>query len=31
LENPTFGTALRSHLATLRRFGKLPDLEEAIG
>ncbi len=31
LENPTFGSALRSHLATLRRFGKLPDLEEAIG
>ena len=31
LENPTFGSALRSHLNTLRRFGKLPDLEEAIG
>lgn len=31
LVNETFGQALRSHLATLRRFGRLPKLEEAIG
>jgi linoleoyl-CoA desaturase len=31
LVNETFGQALRSHIATLRRFGRLPNLEEAIG
>lgn len=30
MENETFGKALRSHIATLQRFGKLPDLNEAI-
>lgn len=30
LENETFGDALRSHIATLERFGKLPDMNEAI-
>ncbi|MDB5261563.1 MAG: fatty acid desaturase, partial [Adhaeribacter sp.] len=29
--NPTFGQALKSHLATLHRFGRLPDLNTAIG
>lgn len=31
LEHRTFGHALRSHFATLRRFGRLPDLDEVIG
>jgi len=31
LENPTFSIALSSHVATLRRLGTLPDLDEAIG
>ncbi|TXK36751.1 acyl-CoA desaturase [Pontibacter qinzhouensis] len=31
MENETFGQALRSHIATLHRFGKLPDWNEAIG
>lgn len=31
MENKTFWQALRSHIATLRRFGKLPSLNEAIG
>ncbi len=31
LENPTFVCALKSHLRALRRFGKLPALNEAIG
>lgn len=31
LENPTFLKALASHIATLRRFGKLPSMDEAIG
>ncbi|GAB2801234.1 acyl-CoA desaturase [Rhabdobacter roseus] len=31
LENETFSDALRSHISTLQRFGKLPDLNEAIG
>ncbi|GAA4430099.1 acyl-CoA desaturase [Pontibacter saemangeumensis] len=31
LENETFGQAVRSHIATLHRFGRLPDLNEAIG
>jgi linoleoyl-CoA desaturase len=31
LENPTFMEALRSHINTLQRFGKLPDMNEAIG
>lgn len=31
LENKTLLQALRSHIATLQRFGKLPDLNEAIG
>lgn len=31
LENPTFMEALRSHISTLQRFGKLPDMNEAIG
>ncbi len=30
MENKTFGQALRSHIATLRRFGRLPDINEAI-
>lgn len=30
LENPTFGKALKSHLNTLQRFGKLPNPNEAI-
>jgi len=30
LENKTFGKALASHMATLKRFGRLPDLNEAI-
>lgn len=30
LENNTFGEALRSHVSTLQRFGKLPALNEAI-
>jgi len=31
LEHKTFGHALRSHFATLRRFGKLPDMDEMMG
>jgi linoleoyl-CoA desaturase len=31
LENRTFLTALRSHIAYLRQIGRLPDLNEAIG
>ncbi|GHA53861.1 fatty acid desaturase family protein [Pontibacter akesuensis] len=31
MENETFGQAVNSHIATLRRFGRLPDLNEAIG
>lgn len=31
LENKTFFGALKSHIATLRRFGKLPAMSEAIG
>jgi linoleoyl-CoA desaturase len=31
LENETFGQAVRSHIATLHRFGRLPDINEAIG
>lgn len=31
LENKTFGQALRSHIDFLKRLGKLPDLDEAIG
>jgi len=31
LENETFNEALFSHVSTLRRFGKLPDWNEAIG
>lgn len=31
LENRTFGQALASHIAALKRFGRLPDLNEAIG
>ena len=30
MENETFMQALHSHIATLQRFGKLPDLNEAI-
>ncbi len=30
MENETFGKAVRSHIATLQRFGKLPDINEAI-
>ena len=30
MENETFGAALRSHIATLQRFGKLPSMNEAI-
>ena len=31
LEHRSFGHALRSHFATLRRFGRLPDLDEVMG
>ncbi|MCP2043763.1 acyl-CoA desaturase [Pontibacter sp. HSC-36F09] len=31
LENETFGQAVRSHIATLHRFGRLPNMNEAIG
>lgn len=31
LENDTFFTALRSHVAILKQLGKLPDLNEALG
>ena len=31
LENRTFGIALRSHFSLLKKLGKLPDLNEAIG
>ncbi len=30
-ENPTFMSALRSHIQSLKRFGKLPDPNDAIG
>lgn len=30
LENKTFGEALSSHIRTLKRFGKLPDINEAL-
>ncbi|MFD2247078.1 fatty acid desaturase family protein [Pontibacter ruber] len=30
LENKTFMQAVRSHIATLHRFGRLPDINEAI-
>lgn len=31
MENDTFWSALQSHIATLQRFGRLPDLNDAIG
>lgn len=31
LENATLGKALRAHFAALRRFGRLPSLNDAIG
>ena len=31
MENETFALALRSHFSILRKFGKLPDLNAAIG
>lgn len=31
LENKTFMNALNSHIITLHKFGKLPDMNEAIG
>ncbi len=31
LENPSFGEALKSHVSTLKRFGRLPSPVEAIG
>ena len=31
LENPTFWTALKSHVRAIISFGKLPDMNEAIG
>lgn len=31
LEHRSFGQALRSHFATLRRFGKIPAMDELIG
>lgn len=31
MENDTFGKALNSHLSALKRFGKLPGLNDAIG
>lgn len=31
LENDTFGSALKSHLTVLRKFGKLPELNHALG
>ena len=30
MENETFGAALRSHISTLQRFGRLPSMNEAI-
>ncbi|MDQ3051590.1 MAG: acyl-CoA desaturase [Bacteroidota bacterium] len=30
LQNETFGKAFKSHMATLKRFGRLPDINEAI-
>ena len=30
LENETFGKAFRSHMSTLKRFGRLPDINEAL-
>jgi len=31
LENNSFGDALKSHIRTLKRFGRLPSLNDAIG
>ncbi len=31
MENETFGIAMRSHFSVLEKFGKLPDLNTAIG
>jgi len=31
MENDTFSTALRSHFSILQKFGRLPDLDTAIG
>ncbi len=31
MENPSFQEALQSHINTLQRFGRLPDINEAIG
>jgi len=31
LQNKTLVQAIRSHINTLKRFGRLPDLNEAIG
>jgi linoleoyl-CoA desaturase len=31
LENKTFFSALKSHITALKKFGRLPDLNEAIG
>lgn len=31
LEHKTFGRALKSHFATLKRFGKLPEMDELMG
>lgn len=31
LEHKSFGHALRSHFATLHRFGRLPDMDEMLG
>lgn len=31
LENETFGQAIKSHIDFLKKLGRLPDLEEAIG
>lgn len=31
LENKTFGTALQSHIKTLKRLGKMPVLDEIMG
>lgn len=30
MENKTFGIAFRSHMETLKRFGRLPDINEAL-
>jgi linoleoyl-CoA desaturase len=31
LEHKNFGAALRSHFSTLKRFGRLPDMDELMG